>query len=352
MKKFYKSIVSNFFKFFYGDVQFIHEKSENFLLLSMIKDGKKYTVYKVPNCRIYTDTIHDTAYLYKNKIINNISFQIRNKANADIKKNSVFNKGTPKILKKLNGSTASLLTGGGGNNNYWHWMYDSLSRIYFFEKKFKLNYFDFFLVPDKKYKFQNETLKLLGIEKKSISSKQYKHIFSNEVVATNHPWQSSNSAHKDIENIPKWISIWLRKKFLKFKSKKKFYEKIYIDRSDSQHIERKIINENEIKMFLIKKKFKILRLSEFSIIDQIGIFNSAKIIIGNHGAGFTNLIFCKKNTRVIEFRDVNTAKLFKKISKDLGLNYKSILGQQVGRDKRNQNNNLVVSLKKINNLIS
>ena len=134
--------------------------------------------------------------------------------------------------------------------------------------------------------------------------------------------------------------------------KKKIYEKIYIDRSDSQHIERKIINENEIKMFLIKKKFKILRLSEFSIIDQIGIFNSAKIIIGNHGAGFTNLIFCKKNTRVIEFRDVNTAKLFKKISKDLGLNYKSILGQQVGRDKRNQNNNLVVSLKKINNLIS
>ena len=139
---------------------------------------------------------------------------------------------------------------------------------------------------------------------------------------------------------------------MKFKSKKKFYNKIYIDRSDSQHIERKIINENEIKKFLIEKKFKILKLSEFSFIDQIAIFNSAKIIVGNHGAGFTNLVFCKKNTRVVEFRDVNTAKLFKKISKDLGLNYKSILGLRVGVNKRNQNNNLVISLKKIKKLIS
>ena len=352
MKKLYKSIVNKFYKFFYGDIKFIHHKSENFLLKSIIKDKKKYLIYKVPKCRIYTDTIHDTAYLRKNKVINNISFQIRNKANANIKKNSVFHKGTPKKLTKLNGSTASILTGGGGNNNYWHWMYDSLSRISLFEKCFSLSYFDFFLVPDKKYNFQIETLRLLGIERRSISSKKNKHTFSNEVIATNHPWQSSNSAHKDIENVPRWISIWLRKKFLKFKSKKKFFNKIYIDRSDSQHIERKIINENEIKKFLIEKKFKILKLSEFSFIDQIAIFNSAKIIVGNHGAGFTNLVFCKKNTRVVEFRDVNTAKLFKKISKDLGLNYKSILGLRVGANKRNQNNNLVISLKKIKNLIS
>ena len=352
MKRFYKSIINKFYKFFYGDIKFVHHKSEKFLIKSIIKEKKKYIIYKVPKCRIYTDTIHDTAYLYKNKIINNISFQIRNKANSNIKKNSVFQKGTPKKLKKLKGSTASILTGGGGNNNYWHWMYDSLSRINLLEKNFNLNYFDFFLVPDKKYKFQIETLKLLGIERRSISSKKYKHTYSKVVVATNHPWQFSNSAHKDIEKIPKWISMWLRKKFLKFKSKKKFYSKIYIDRSDSEYSERKIMNENEIKKFLLKKKFKILRLSEFSIIEQIGIFNSAKIIVGNHGAGFTNLVFCKKNVRVVEFRDINSAKLFKKISKDLGLNYKSILGQKVGKDKKNQNNNLVISIKKINNLIS
>ena len=151
--------------------------------------------------------------------------------------------------------------------------------------------------------------------------------------------------------MPKWITFWLRKKFLKFKSNKKFYEKIYIDRSDSKFSDRKIINEEKIKKLLIKNKFKILKLSNFSFIEQIGIFNSAKIIVGNHGAGFTNLIFCKKNTKVVEFRDKNTAKIFNKISKDLGLNYKSILGIRIGKDKQNQNNNLEIPLVKIENLI-
>ena len=144
----------------------------------------------------------------------------------------------------------------------------------------------------------------------------------------------------------------MRKRFLKFKSKKKFYKKIYIDRSDSLFNNRRIVNEDKIKKLLTEKKFKILKLSNFSFIEQIGIFNSAKIIVGNHGAGFTNLIFCKKNTKVIEFKDKNTAKIFYKISKDLGLNYKSILGNRIGEDKKNQNNNLEIPLYKLKNLIT
>ncbi len=352
MKKIYKSIVNKYFKLIYGNIKFIHPNSKDFLLKSIIKENKKYIIYKIPSCRIYTTTVHDTAYLNNNKLIKNISFQIRNNINANIKKNSVLFKGTPKLLKKLNGSLLSLLTGGAGNNNYWHWMFDSIARIGILEKNLNLSDFNFFLVPDKKYKFQIETLKILGIEKKSISSKKFKHIFARNVVATNHPWQFSKSAHKDIESVPKWITLWLRNKFLKFKSKKQFYKKIYIDRSDSIFNNRRIINEDKIKKILIRKKFKILKLSNFSFVEQIGIFNSAKIIVGNHGAGFTNLIFCKQNTRVIEFKDKNTAKIFSKISKDLRLNYKSILGNRVGKDKMNQNNNLEIPLLKLENLIS
>ena len=332
MKKFYKSILSQYFKIIYGNIRFVHQNSKNFILKKKIKGNKKYLIYKIPDCRIYTTAIHDTAYLKDNKIIKDISFQIRENVNADIKKNSVLSKGTPKILKEVNGSLLSLLTGGAGNNNYWHWMYDSISRIGILEKNMKLNDFNFFLVPDKKYKFQRETLKLLGIEKKSLSSKKFKHIFANSVVATNHPWQFSKSAHKDIENVPGWITRWLRNKFLKFKSKKKFYKKIYIDRSDSIFDNIRIVNEDKIKKILRKKKFKILKLTNYSFTQQIGIFNSAKIIVGNHGAGFTNLIFCKKNTKVIEFKDKNTAKIFNKISRDLGLNYKSIQGNRIGKE--------------------
>ena len=57
---------------------------------------------------------------------------------------------------------------------------------------------------------------------------------------------------------------------------------------------------NEIKSFLKSKGFKIFKLSNLDFKEQINIFNNAEIIIGPHGAGFANLVFCKKNTKVIE----------------------------------------------------
>ena len=34
-----------------------------------------------------------------------------------------------RVLKKINGTTLSLLTGVAGNNNYHHWLYDVLPRL-------------------------------------------------------------------------------------------------------------------------------------------------------------------------------------------------------------------------------
>ena len=58
-----------------------------------------------------------------------------------IKNNSIFTKGTPRILKNITGPLLCMLTGGGGNNNYWHWMFDVLPRIGLIEKYFNLNKF-------------------------------------------------------------------------------------------------------------------------------------------------------------------------------------------------------------------
>ena len=57
-------------------------------------------------------------------------------------------------------------------------MFDVLPRIGLIENEFNLKSFDHILVPDKKYKFQIETLKLLKIYDKSLSSKKNKRYFS------------------------------------------------------------------------------------------------------------------------------------------------------------------------------
>ena len=61
----------------------------------------------------------------------------------------------------------------------------------------------------------------------------------------------------------------------------------------------------------------IIKLSELSFNEQIKIFNEAKIIIGSHGAGLTNLIFCEPSTKVIEIGNPNfDCDVFKNISKN------------------------------------
>ena len=97
----------------------------------------------------------------------------------------------------------------------------------------------------------------------------------------------------------------MKGKFLKINQEKKFPQKFYIDRSDSKSNHRnlrKVLNENEVKNFLIKKGFSIIALSELSFSDQINLFHNAKQIVGLHGAGFANLIFSKPGTFVLEFK--------------------------------------------------
>jgi capsular polysaccharide biosynthesis protein len=127
--------------------------------------------------------------------------------------------------------------------------------------------------------------------------------------------------------VPYWIIAALRDRFIKKKNQTNVFDKIYIDRSDSKsNVKnfRKIINEKEIISFLISKSFKIIKLSEFSFLEQVSIFNNAKYIIGLHGAGFANLVFCKKNTKILEIKPKKAGNIIKNLSIDNNLRYSSV----------------------------
>lgn len=59
------------------------------------------------------------------------------------------------------------------------------------------------------------------------------------------------------------------------------------------HILKRELNTNNIP-------YKCIMLENMDIVDQIKYFNNAKIIICSHGAAMSNLLFCNKNTNVIE----------------------------------------------------
>lgn len=372
MKKI-KKILQNIFKvFFYKAFLLFHGKIkgkigfENNKRIDVKKIKKnnnhEYKVYKITNGRLYTDRIHDTAIILDNFIVEGPSYQLRkiNKEpsgidNDKVEKSIVFEKGTPRFKKKIKGSVLSLLTGGAGNDNYWHWLFDVLPRIGLYEDALNIDDINYFLLPDYKTKFQKQTLSLLNIpEEKCISSRDFRHISSDKIIVTDHPYVISKNATNDIQNMPAWISDWLRKKYLKnlINIDSYVYDKIYIDRKDSfnsKHL-RLIKNEKDVKELLNKNNFKSVVLSDYTFSDQIKIFNNAKVIAGLHGAGFANMCFCKPKTKIIEFKSNTAGKMIEDLAIKNNLVYESISSDPLEfRDK--QSGHIVVSIDLLKKII-
>ena len=222
-QKFFKLFSYGIFKIIHGKIKgTIDPNKSNEIEVKLIKkkNNASYNIYKITDGRLYTDRVNDTAIIKNNKVVKDASFQFRDKkikvVNVSAEENIVFEKGTPRIKRKINGKVLSLLTGGGGNDNYWHWLFDVLPRIDICENVIELDKIDFFLLPDNKRKFQIETLEILGIpQRKQISSVNFRHIISKELYVTNHPVVLTNDATAGIQNMPLWISEWLKKKFIK-----------------------------------------------------------------------------------------------------------------------------------------
>ena len=79
--------------------------------------------------------------------------------------------------------------------------------------------------------------------------------------------------------------------------------KIYIDRNvenSSFQPQRTIINEDEIKEYLIKHNFIIVKLHDIKFREQVDLFQNAECIVGLHGGGFGKIVFCKHGTKIVE----------------------------------------------------
>ena len=355
LKYFYRIIIYNFFFFIYKKPKLLPKKKRISCKVFDIKiDNKKYYLFKILNGRIYTNIIDDTAYIENNYLISGPSFQYRNSINSNIKNNVCLRIGTPRFLKKIKGTVLSLLTGGAGNHNYGHWLWDVLPRIYLFNKFFPIKKIDYFLVPSVRFGFQKDSLRLLGVSKqKIIDSNNCRHLQAEEIYATSHP-----SFHHP-EKISRFSIEFLRKSFLtkKILSKKIDFKMIYLDRGEHTLLNNKniinfrnyriIINEDEVKKYLISIGFKIIKPQDLSFKDQVNIFNNVKCVISLQGAGLANAVFCKPGTKIIEIKTINAGNEFLRVSKFCKLKHYQISLKPIFKSDSLQNGLMNCPVKKV-----
>jgi hypothetical protein len=74
---------------------------------------------------------------------------------------------------------------------------------------------------------------------------------------------------------------------------------IYVARTDTSN--RVAENEHEVIALLQSESIRVVVPGHLSVSDQINLFHKAGAVIGPHGAGLTNVVFCKPGTILYEF---------------------------------------------------
>ncbi len=345
----YKFIISKLFQIIYGKIVFLNQNDNDVKIKEVNKEENNYKFIEINNGRIFTDYIEHVAVINKNQIIDFVSYQQVKGEFKDPKFNVVIKKGTPKFKKKFNGKVFSLVQGASGNNNYFHWMFDILPRLIILEKFYNFNDINFFYCPQIK-PWQLSTLSIFNIgNDKLINSNLYRHIQADKILAVSHPWYSKGLILNEAKNLPSWIINEIAFKFEKYGKKFECNDKIFIDRRESKYNHCQIINDEEIKTYLKRKGFTVYKVGELNFFEQIYLFQNAKIVIGAHGAAFTNLIFCKENTKVLDIIPENHPNTVDEtIAKVKNLNFKFIRTKELN-EKERVNGDIFLSVNEMEN---
>ncbi|MES2375227.1 MAG: glycosyltransferase family 61 protein [Bacteroidota bacterium] len=166
--------------------------------------------------------------------------------------------------------------------------------------------------------FEKELLKYAGVtEDQVLDSKTHNIQAANYYLGNNDSWYYPNKSDLNL----------LRQTLLPHVLAGKTGERIYISRK----ARRKLTNEAEVIKVLKEFNFDIIEDTPKSVAEQITLYKNAKVIIGPHGASYTNIINCQPGTILIElFPAGYYPDYFRSLSTSLGLQYYAIFEDNIG----------------------
>lgn len=176
----------------------------------------------------------------------------------------------------------------GGSRNYYHWLINHVPRL-LWARQLGLLGSRVILVNDRLTSFQQQTLEILNISRTQIME-----ISDDEAVVCANLLVPTFLARTTIIHpvVPELLKRALRP------SQRASGRRVYISRRDAGS--RRLVNEAQIERMLATHGFEAAHLTSMSLQAQIDLFSSAEIVVGAHGAGLTNILFCSPGTRVIE----------------------------------------------------
>lgn len=209
------------------------------------------------------------------------------------------------------------------DNNYYHWALESLTRIVLIYKHHQIDLNDIKIIIREKSKsyLKDSLVTLFNIPEKNIIEWGGKRAIIKKCLIVSFPQYRSEQIGYHVNN-PIILNKLREIAYNNIHNEKKPPEYIIISRKNAY--QRKLFNIDELLVSFPGYDFKIVYLEELSFKEQVQLFRNAKIVIGAHGAGLTNIIYCR-NSLIIEFfpdkRNIRDMCIFFQISQALNIKH-------------------------------
>jgi capsular polysaccharide biosynthesis protein len=198
------------------------------------------------------------------------------------------------------------------------------------------------LVAPKQKPFQVESLEAFGVMNDRILASDALHIEAGQLIVPTLPGYTGNP--------PRWVCEFLRMKTIdRFSRSHPRERKIYISRWKCGT--RKVLNETDLLAPLREEGFERVTLEDLSFLEQVRLFASAQFVVGAHGAGLSNLVFCAPGTRVVELFSPNYMNYaYWALANQVSLDYDYVVGDEfAGKPPQNfrVHDNIRVNIPKV-----
>ncbi|AWK90265.1 glycosyltransferase family 61 protein [Azospirillum thermophilum] len=221
-------------------------------------------------------------------------------------------------VRRVAGRAVHLLAAGA--YNYYHWHIDAVSRLSILPKA---HADDLLLVPPLEHGFQRDTLERLAAEHPLTLHA----IGPAETVLVDELILIPNFGGFGYYPRPEMLDVFDR--LMRPMDAMPPHRRLYVSRARSS--KRRLETEPEIAALLAAEGYEILDLDTLTLDEQIRCFAEATHVVGPHGAGLTNLVFCRPGTAVCELQmDCYMNWLFRRLGNLRGLRYGCVLGSIQG----------------------
>jgi len=231
------------------------------------------------------------------------------------------------------GNYFSLLVVWARGRAYYHWLHDTLERLYGVMEHLPDD--TKFIVPAELAPFQRETLRLVGIDEDRIAPYSGEE-WELERLYFAPPATNSGSHRRDAD-------AWLRDAILDAYgiSSGSPDRRIFVSRRSQN--ERRVVNETALEEFLSGYGFETCVPEHLSFRQQVELFAEADVIVSTHGSAFTNMLFAPRGVKVVDMIEpgmIPWGYVFWAMAEELGHEYWYFVADAVSRPGH-QNDTLV-----------